>query len=148
MSEYISHGWKKQLYCGVIETVPEVRGKTLQAEVRLSSVRSVEDTLPPRMLHHSILLYWVSDSLAAPLCCGDSVCFYGQVSRPSFKEAGFDYAVYLERKGISGTAVAFSAIGSVYLAAVDRHCASMQPLCNEKSVKFIAHGGCGEKSLL
>lgn len=105
---YFTWDGKKQLYCGVIETVPEVRGKTLQAEVRLSSVRSVEDTLPPRMLHHSILLYWVSDSLAAPLCCGDSVCFYGQVSRPSFKEAGFDYAVYLERKGISGTAVAFS----------------------------------------
>ncbi len=99
---------RKLLYCGVVETVPEVRGKTLQAEVRLSSVRSVEDTLPSRLLQHSILLYWMPDSLAAPLRCGDSVCFYSRVSRPSFKDAGFDYATYLERKGISGTAVAFS----------------------------------------
>ena len=32
---YFTWDGKKQLYSGVIETVPEVRGKTLQAEFRL-----------------------------------------------------------------------------------------------------------------
>lgn len=108
--EQVHYAWdgRKQVYCGVVETVPCVRGKTLQAEIRLSSVRSVEDTLPPRPVGRSVFLYWMPDSLAVPLRCGDSVCFYGKVSRPDFKEAGFDYAAYLERKGISGTAMAFA----------------------------------------
>lgn len=108
--EQVHYAWdgRTQVYCGVVETVPCVRGKTLQAEVRLSSVRSVKDTLSPRSVERSVLLYWMPDSLSVPLRCGDSICFYGKVSRPDFKEAGFDYAAYLERKGISGTAIAFS----------------------------------------
>ena len=108
--EQVRSTWSEQkcIYWGIIETVPVVRGKTFRAEVRLSSVSPVKDTLAVRSVNRTILLYWMPDSLAAPLRCGDSICFYAQVSRPSLKKASFDYAAYLEQKGISGTALAFS----------------------------------------
>lgn len=108
--EAVYYPWdgRKLVYYGVVETVPVPKGKTLQAEVRVASVFNPADTLGGRAVNRSVLLYWMPDSLAPSLRCGDSVCFYARVSRPDFKAARFDYAEYLMRKGISGTAVAFA----------------------------------------
>lgn len=50
------------------------------------------------------------DSLQKSLSCGDNLCFYARVTRPfsEKKLTGFDYADYLLRKGISGTALAYA----------------------------------------
>lgn len=108
--EAVYYPWdgRKQVYYGVVETVPSPKGKTLRAEVRVASVFNPADTLGGRVVNRSVLLYWMPDSLAPALRCGDSVCFYARISRPDFKEARFDYAEYLMRKGISGTAMAFA----------------------------------------
>lgn len=99
---------RKQVYSGVVESVPYFKGKTMRAEVFVSSVCNPGDTLKSRSVNRSVLLYWMPDSLAQPLRCGDSVCFYARIARPDFKEAGFDYAEYLMRKGIAGTAVVYA----------------------------------------
>ena len=96
------------IYKGIVESVPEVRGKTLRAEVRVEMQRLSGDKW--KRVDRNILLSWMPDSLSSPLACGDSVCFYAKVSRPfSEKElTGFDYGDYLLRKGISGTALAYA----------------------------------------
>ena len=96
------------IYKGIVESVPEVRGKTLRAEVRVEMQRLSGDKW--KRVDRNILLSWMPDFLSSPLACGDSVCFYTKISRPfSEKElTGFDYGDYLLRKGISGTALAYA----------------------------------------
>ena len=115
--EQISFKWSTdaQLYWGVVQNIPHPRGKTMQAEVRIAYMKNPADTLSEKgfqeeWIDRSILLSWLPDSLSEPLQCGDSICFYGQIKRPVSMEAitGFDYGKYLERKGISGTGIAFS----------------------------------------
>lgn len=108
--ETVQYNWDGDpaIYKGIVESVPEVRGKTLRAEVRVEMQRLSGDKW--KRVDRNILLSWMPDSLSSPLACGDSVCFYVKVSRPfSEKElTGFDYGDYLLRKGISGTALAYA----------------------------------------
>lgn len=108
--ETVQYSWDgaPAIYKGIVESVPEVRGKTLRAEVRVEMQRLSGDKW--KRVDRNILLSWMPDSLSSPLACGDSVCFYAKVSRPfSEKElTGFDYGDYLLRKGISGTALAYA----------------------------------------
>ncbi|WP_417130019.1 ComEC/Rec2 family competence protein, partial [Phocaeicola sp.] len=108
--EMVQYGWDGEpaIYKGIVESVPEVRGKTLRAEVRVEVQRLSGGKW--KRVDRNILLSWMPDSLSSPLACGDSVCFYAKVSRPfSEKElTGFDYGGYLLRKGISGTALAYA----------------------------------------
>ena len=88
--------------------MPEVRGKTFRAEVRVDVQRLSNGNW--KRIDRTILLSWMPDSLSKPLACGDSVCFYAKVSYPfSEKElTRFDYGDYLLRKSISGTALAYA----------------------------------------
>lgn len=108
--EAVQYSWAGEpaIYKGIVETVPEARGKTFRAEVRVEARRLSNGQW--KRIDRNILLSWMPDSLSEPLACGDSVCFYAKVSRPfSEKElTGFDYGDYLFRKGISGTALAYA----------------------------------------
>lgn len=106
----IEYAWEEeaQVYQGIVETVPEVKGKTLRAEVYVEG-RHLGGKQWQRV-DRRILLSWLPDSLMEPLACGDTLCFYAKIARPlSEKElTGFDYGEYLMRKGISGTGLAYA----------------------------------------
>ena len=112
----IDYPWPQEaeVYEGVVQTVPYLKGKTFRAEVTVTHrLEASEDTcirekrwLPVR---RKILLYWILDSAGTSLQCGDRICFHATVSRPvsDMNLTGFDYGKYLFRQGISGTALAF-----------------------------------------
>ena len=108
--ETVQYDWDGEpaIYKGIVESVPEVRGKTFRAEVRVDVQRLSNGNW--KRIDRNILLSWMPDSLSKPLACGDSVCFYAKVSYPfSEKElTKFDYGDYLLRKSISGTALAYA----------------------------------------
>lgn len=108
--ETVQYDWDGEpaIYKGIVESVPEVRGKTFRAEVRVDVQRLSNGNW--KRIDRTILLSWMPDSLSKPLACGDSVCFYAKVSYPfSEKElTRFDYGDYLLRKSISGTALAYA----------------------------------------
>lgn len=108
--ETVQYDWDGEpaIYKGIVESVPEVRGKTFRAEVRVDVQRLSNGNW--KRIDRNILLSWMPDSLSKPLVCGDSVCFYAKVSYPfSEKElTRFDYGDYLLRKSISGTALAYA----------------------------------------
>ena len=56
-----------------------------------------------------ILVYIMKDSLSVNLRCGDHLNFYTRISTPEREviPGEFDYAAYLFRQQISGTAVIF-----------------------------------------
>lgn len=108
--ETVQYDWDGEpaIYKGIVESVPEVRGKTFRAEVRVDVQRLSNGNW--KRIDRNILLSWMPDSLSKPLVCGDSVCFYAKVSYPfSEKElTRFDYGDYLLRKSISATALAYA----------------------------------------
>lgn len=108
--ETVQYDWDGEpaIYKGIVESVPEVMGKTFRAEVRVDVQRLSNGNW--KRIDRNILLSWMPDSLSKPLACGDSVCFYAKVSYPfSEKElTRFDYGDYLLRKSISGTALAYA----------------------------------------
>lgn len=108
--ETVQYDWDGEpaIYKGIVESVPEVRGKTFRAEVRVDVQRLSNGNW--KRIDRNILLSWMPDSLSKPLACGDSVCFYAKVSYPfSEKElTRFDYGDYLLRKSISGTALTYA----------------------------------------
>ena len=108
--ETVQYDWDGEpaIYKGIVESVPEVRGKTFRAEVRVDVQRLSNGNW--KRIDRNILLSWMPDSLSKPLACGDRVCFYAKVSYPfSEKElTRFDYGDYLLRKSISGTALAYA----------------------------------------
>lgn len=108
--ETVQYDWDGEpaIYKGIVESVPEVRGKTFRAEVRVDVQRLSNGNW--KRIDRNILLSWMPDSLSKPLACGDSVCFYAKVSYPfSEKElTRFNYGDYLLRKSISGTALAYA----------------------------------------
>lgn len=108
--ETVQYDWDGEpaIYKGIVESVPEVRGKTFRAEVRVDVQRLSNGNW--KRIDRNILLSWMPDSLSKPLACGDSVCVYAKVSYPfSEKElTRFDYGDYLLRKSISGTALAYA----------------------------------------
>lgn len=109
----IEYEWsdKEQCYYGVVETTPEVRGKTLCSEVRVNlAIPSTADSIYGKSINRNILLYYIPDSASYIPQCGDYIVFYSAISKPlsDIEFMGFDYARYLFTKGISGTALAFS----------------------------------------
>lgn len=108
--ETVQYDWDGEpaIYKGIVESVPEVRGKTFRAEVRVDVQRLSNGNW--KRIDRNILLSWMPDSLSKPLACGDSVCFYAKVSYPFSEEelTRFDYGDYLLRKSISGTALAYA----------------------------------------
>lgn len=108
--ETVQYDWDGEpaIYKGIVESVPEVRGKTFRAEVRVDVQRLSNGNW--KRIDRNILLSWMPDSLSKPLACGDSVCFYAKVSYPFSVEelTRFDYGDYLLRKSISGTALAYA----------------------------------------
>lgn len=108
--ETVQYDWDGEpaIYKGIVESVPEVRGKTFRAEVRVDVQRLSNGNW--KRIDRNILLSWMPDSLSKPLACGDSVCFYAKVSYPfSEKElTRFDYGDYLLRKSISRTALTYA----------------------------------------
>ena len=107
--EIVQYNWDKEpaVYKGIVESVPEARGKTFRAEIQVDAQRLSSGKW--KRIDRNILLSWMSDSLSKPLACGDSICFYAKISHPFSEEelTGFDYSDYLLRKGISGTALAY-----------------------------------------
>lgn len=105
----IEYEWKQNpsVYQGIIQTVPEKKGKVFRAEVYVTDEYVGAGKL--KRVNRTILLYWIPDSLQKSLSCGDYLCFHARITRPFFEEklTKFNYADYLLRKGISGTALAY-----------------------------------------
>lgn len=108
---------ERAIYKGVIVDAPQAKEKTYICKMKVETqmaVESINAALPIAgeaiPLHRTILLYVAKDSLAEKLQCGDRLVFYTRVSQPqSIRGLGeFDYAAYLLRQQISGTAVVFS----------------------------------------
>ena len=58
----IEYKWsdKEQCYYGVVETTPEVRGKTLCSEVRVNlAIPSTADSIYGKSINRNILLYYI-----------------------------------------------------------------------------------------
>ena len=63
-------------------------------------------------VNRMILVYIMKDSLSVNLRCGDHLNFYTRISTPEREviPGEFDYAAYLFRQQISGTAVIFPGV--------------------------------------
>lgn len=114
--DHIGYSWsdKTEVYEGIVQTVPYLKGKTFRAEVKVTHRLEIpgDTSVSAKVLvpvGRRILLYWVPDSTKRLLRCGDRICFQAAVSRPAsdVNLTGFDYGNYLFRQGISGTALAF-----------------------------------------
>lgn len=86
----------KQGYKGIIVETPKEKPKTMSCKMRIDD--------------KNILLYIYKDSLSQTLRCGDEVLFYTAITPPhnSGNPYEFDYASYLLRKQISGTAYVYT----------------------------------------
>lgn len=64
--------------------------------------------VPVEVGGRQVLLYLPKDSASSRLACGDEILFHAHVRPPRNRGAdiGFDYAAYLFRQGVSGTAYA------------------------------------------
>ena len=109
--ENIHHEWDsdKAVYVASVCDIPRVKGKTIQATVNVEKVKDVA-TGSWKPVNKQILLYWMPDSMQPPLQCGDRMCFRAHVGMPMSDAdfTGFDYGQYLQRQGISGTAIVYS----------------------------------------
>lgn len=109
--ENIHHEWDsdKAVYVASVCDIPRVKGKTIQATVNVEKVKDVT-TGSWKPINKQILLYWMPDSMQPPLQCGDRMCFREHVGMPMSDAdfTGFDYGQYLQRQGISGTAIVYS----------------------------------------
>ncbi len=84
----------KAVYMGVITDTPQEKQRSW--------------LLPMEIEGHKVMLYVAKDSLSETLKRGDLLRVYTQVATPDFPKVPgqFDYARYLQRHGISGTAYA------------------------------------------
>ena len=109
--ENIHHEWDsdKAVYVAFVCDIPRVKGKTIQATVNVEKVKDVA-TGSWNPVNKQVLLYWMPDSMQPPLQCGDRMCFRAHVGIPMSDAdfTGFDYGQYLQRQGISGTAIVYS----------------------------------------
>lgn len=73
--EKVGYAWDEapQVYKGIVETVPEIRGKTWRAEVHVEGRHITKGTW--QKVDRSVLLSWIPDTVAEPLSCGDTLCF-------------------------------------------------------------------------
>lgn len=145
--EKVEYVWEDapQVYKGIVETVPEIRGKTWRAEIYVAGKRL--DKRKWQKVDRRVLLSWMLDSVTEPLACGDTLCFYAKISRPfSEKElTGFDYGDYLLRKGISGTGLVYA--GNWYRAGKPKGLTFSQRarVCQQKVVEVYRSWGLDEE---
>jgi competence protein ComEC len=94
------------MYQGVIVDVPQEKAKTYLCKLRIDKEMSERGMVP---VNRMILVYIMKDSLSVNLRCGDHLNFYTRISTPEREviPGEFDYAAYLFRQQISGTAVIF-----------------------------------------
>ena len=108
--QQVHYPWNKSdmLYVGRVQSVPQKHGSTYLATLHVEAQRDTTSS-GWKAVEKDILLYYIPDSVNAPLQCGDRICFYGKVAFPlsDADVTGFDYGRYLECQGIAGTAVAF-----------------------------------------
>ena len=85
---------ERQAYRGWVSGVPEEKRRSRLVPVEVNG--------------RQVFLYLPKDSLSAGLTCGDEVLFFTRITPPRNWSAdiGFDYATYLLRQGVSGTAYA------------------------------------------
>ncbi len=97
---------EKAVYTGVVADTPQEKAKTSLCKVQVENGWHAGRW---HSVHRTVHLYVSKDSLSKQLQRGDRLRFYARISRPkqvSFP-GSFDYATYLFRQGISGTAVVF-----------------------------------------
>ena len=106
--EQVVYDWpsERTLYQGVITDPPREKAKTWLCKLHVEAKVFRGQFIP---VDRTLLVYIVKDSLTGKLQCGDRLQFYTRVSRPLQSEipGEFDYAVYLFRQQVSGTAVVF-----------------------------------------
>lgn len=104
----VDYEWSsgKNMYQGVIVDVPQEKAKTYLCKLRIDKEMSERGMVP---VNRMILVYIMKDSLSVNLRCGDHLNFYTRISTPEREviPGEFDYAAYLFRQQISGTAVIF-----------------------------------------
>lgn len=107
--ERITYEWpsERNVYQGVILASPQEKAKTYLCKMHVDKRISVGNVIP---VDRNLLVYILKDSLSEKLQCGDCLRFYARVSRPQRTDIPdeFDYAAYLFRQQISGTAMVFS----------------------------------------
>lgn len=107
--ERINYEWpsERNVYQGVILNTPQEKAKTYLCKIHVDRRISVGNVIP---VDRSLLVYIMKDSLSEKLQCGDCLRFYARVSKPQQTDIPdeFDYATYLFRQQISGTAMVFS----------------------------------------
>lgn len=95
------HAWEKvqvdwpqesQFYQGIVLETPREKAKTYQCHVKVADKK--------------VLVYLPKDSLSASIEVGDGLLFYTRIESPTNKDGfhEFDYAGFLYRQGVSGTA--------------------------------------------
>lgn len=94
----VAAGWDKgrKGYRGLVLESPKEREKTVSCKTRVDG--------------KEVLLYLHKDSLSRSLRCGDEILFYAEIRMPrnSGNPYEFDYASYLLRKQVSGTAYVYA----------------------------------------
>lgn len=98
---------ESKVYKAVLTEKPQEKLKSILCNV---TIIECVDSLGVRSVDKKILLYLSKDSLSKSLKVGDEVLFYGKVSSPrnNGNPEEFDYARFLLRKGIAGTAFVYS----------------------------------------
>ncbi|MEG1838075.1 MAG: ComEC/Rec2 family competence protein [Bacteroidaceae bacterium] len=103
----VHHEWEntKTVYAATLIKSPQEKANSILCTVKLTNT---QDSTGIRPIQQTILLYLPKDSAIQTLSCGNRFLVYTQVSAPhnNGNPNEFDYATYLYRKGISGTAYA------------------------------------------
>lgn len=107
--EGVNYEWpsEENVYQGVIVDAPQEKAKTYLCKFQVEKKVSEEGMIP---VNRTVLVYIMKDSLSMNLQCGDHLNFYARMITPEKTDipGEFDYAAYLFRQQISGTAVVFS----------------------------------------
>lgn len=94
------------IYQITINQTPEKKARSILCPAVVTLTSSKDSTLTTVHNHPQVLLYFQQDSIAATLRRGDRLWIYARIAPPSNKGIPheFDYARFLQRRGISGTA--------------------------------------------
>lgn len=94
------------LYQVLLTEVPKEKAKSMQCRVLVEAVYGNDRVWTAFSEENHFLFYMAKDSLSKQLVSGDRLWTYTFLKRPveNLLPYGFDYAGYLYRKGISGTA--------------------------------------------
>ena len=106
--ETVNYEWAsgENVYQGVLVDAPQEKAKTYLCKLQVNKKASEKGLIP---VNRTVLVYIMKDSLSGNLRCGDHLNFYARIAMPEKAEVPgeFDYATYLFRQQISGTAVVF-----------------------------------------